>query len=129
MATKRKEKLEKRAIRKHKRLKSTNALPGIDFTKFLENPYTSDEDEQADIDLMKIAWKAHYGELPEGFVAPLFEKQDEEQNEESKMLPWVATYKDLLFEKYADKAIVEHKSRFSLFTLLLGFGDAIPPED
>lgn len=136
MSTKRKEKLEKRARRKNKRLKSVNTpldirlTPmGVDLTKFLANPYASDEDEQEDIDLMKIAWKVHYGELPEGFAAPLFEEQDEDEEEERKKLPWVETYKALLIEKYSDMNIVEHKLSFSLFTLVMGFGDAIPPED
>ena len=124
---KRKEKLAKRAIRKHKK----NIPWGMDFAKFLANPYASDEEEQADIDLMRVAWVQHYGELPEGFVAPLFEKQneDEEQIKASEMLPWVATYKDLLLEKYRDKALVERIARFSLFTFSLGLGDATLPED
>lgn len=136
MATKRKEKLEKRARRKNKRLKSVNTPldikltpKGVDLTKFLANPYTSDEDEQADIDLMKIAWKEHYGEFPKGFSAPLFEEDENEEVEERKMLPWVETYKALLIEKYTDLNVVEHKLSFSLFTLIMGFGDAIPPED
>ena len=105
---KRKNKLEKRELKRLKRAKMAeqSIYP-------VENPYDSKEAALEDSYLLMPAWEKHYGKLPEDFTPPLFE-QDAEG---FKMAAWVATYRDMLLDKYGTMEIVEPRVKF-IFSFL-----------
>lgn len=80
------------------------------------NPYSSDDDVEADRQILKRAWRNHFGieHVPDDFLPTMF-GEDEEGAECGA--PWMGVFIDLLAEKYG--SLKEAEPRFRHIVSLL----------
>lgn len=118
MSQKRREKLEKRkkkakAAGAKKITVNTSALPSKVPDEFKHAYCANDPNIEKDMDLLQMALETHYGHLQDDFHPPIYETTDDGM----KPADWVATYRDLMMEKYQSMEVVEPKIKLNLFIL------------
>ena len=115
MPSKRQQKSAKRALRKQKLARAINLWMPEQIERRLAGLYENYADLQEDIGMVADAWQEHYGELSEDFVPPFFE----ETADGLKAADWMATYRDMMLEKYGDWAFVAPRATHILQVLVV----------
>ncbi len=116
MPKKRSEKRENRKRNQTRQYRNRGALLPTGSPGMPESPYANAKEAEEDIDMMWLAWQQHYGaDLPDDFAPPYMIL--DKPSGEMKLADWVATYRDLMLEKYTLMEIVEPRVKFNLFML------------
>lgn len=115
MSSKRQDKRAKRARRKQKLARAINLWIPEQIERRLVELYENQADLQEDIGMVADAWQEHYGELSEDFVPPFFE----ETADGLKAADWMATYRDMMLEKYGDWEFVAPRATHILQIMIV----------
>lgn len=88
-------------------------MPAKAILRISQSSYPTEEACEADAALLEHAWREHFGEVGEGFAPPML---DSARTDGTYLAPWVATFRDSMFDRHqdVDKEVVEQRIKFHL---------------